>query len=237
MRRILTTLLFAIAYCTPTLAQDVHTDLEIEIEGNSLATDPRVAEGEFGENPTEPNVADEPGFEVDDGVFTANQPLGFDVAATEIGGVARNLWFWNGTGAVAFGAAPHDLVVQHPLVDALNTRLDSSEGASSKPGFQIGQGDDEGGIHQDVEFILVDPDGVDVSPTAGVYLFGLEMSSDGFANSDPAYFVLASGIEEESHELAAIFVETNVVPEPNSAVSAMIGLLALLGLRRIGVSR
>lgn len=231
MRTTIFAALIYFACCMPSFAQ--HLDLEIEIAGDQLTTEPRIAESEFGENPSEPNVADEPGFEVDDGVFIANQPLGFNVSAIEIGGVARNLWYWNGTAPVQFGSAPHELVMQHPLVDLINTRINSLPDALPKTGFQIAQADDEGGIHQDLEFALVDANGMNVQPESGAYLFGLEMTSTGFGDADPTYFVLGSGIDEAAHRLAIDFVATTfAVPEPNASAYVGLALFTLLTGRR-----
>ena len=231
MRTTILTVLFSSACCLPGFAQ--HSDLEIEISGDQLKTDPRIAESEFGENPSEPNIADEPGFEVDDGVFTANQPLGFNVSATEISGVARNLWYWDGASPVQFGSAPHELVIQHPLVDEINVRIDSLPEALPKTGFQIAQADDEGGVHQDLEFVLVDADGMDVQPASGAYLFGLEMTSTGFDDADPSYFVVGTGIDEATHELAVDFVATTfAVPEPSASEYVGLGLFTLITWRR-----
>lgn len=230
MRTTILATLFCTACCSSSFAQ--HADLEIEIDGGQLVTDPRVAESEFGENPDEPNIADEPGFEVDDGIFTANQPLGFNVSAIEIGDATRNLWFWDGTSPVQFGTAPHNLVIQHPLLDAINTQIDSLTDALPKAGFQIAEADDEGGVHQDLEFALVDADGMDTEPASGAYLFGLEMTSAGFDDAAPTYFVIASGIEEEAHEFAVDFVATTIVPEPDADKFIGLGLIALLILRK-----
>lgn len=220
----------------PAFAQ--HADVEIEIEGNSLVVEQRIAEGEFGENPLEPSVADEPGFEVDDGIFSANQPLSFDVSAIRFGEVARSLWFWDGNAPVDFGASSHDLVIRHPLVADLSVRLDSQDGASEVAGFQFANADPEGGIHQDLEFALVDAAGEPLStPSAGVYLFGMEMASDGFENADPLYLLLASGVDENTHELAVDYVASSLVPEPSYGFFCLLGLLPLGRTMRLVRSR
>lgn len=203
-----------------------HSDIEISLDGNNLVAEPQVVEGEFGEAPNPANVADEPGFEVEDGIFAAQQILSFQASAIDIGGIVRNLWYWNGDGNVSFGPADDDLTVEHP-VSAQSIVLGSAGGATTVPGFFISAADDEGGIHQDLEFVLGKN-----SPDNGVYLFALQLASPGYIESDPVYFVLGSGIEEERLDMAVDYVASNVVvPEPTTFI-ALAAALAAIVLRR-----
>ena len=201
-----------------------HMDIEIEVEGGMLATDPRIGEGEFGEAPNPANVADEPGLEVDDGIFQPNDDLSFN--AVDV--LGKNLWFWDGADPnnVAFTDSPHALTIEHP-VTGNTTMIDSSIGGGA-PGFLIGFADAEGGLHQDLEFVLdTNP------PTSGVYLFGLEFTSSQYATSEPLYMVLGSGVDEVAIDAAVDFVaETFSIPEPNSALLAALSCMACLMLRR-----
>jgi hypothetical protein len=182
-----------------------HSDVEIVVESGTLVVEERVVEGEFGEAPNPANVADEPGLEVDDGIFNVGETLSFDVSDI----LGKHLWFWDGSDVnnVAFQDSAHDLTIEHPLT-AATTALSSSTGGGAS-GFLVGAADSDGGIHQDLEFVLDTP-----SPTSGVYLFGLEMTSDTYASSDTVYFVLASGVDEMVHEAAVDWVtDTFTVPE------------------------
>ena len=79
----------------------------------------------------------------------------------------------------------------------------------------------------------VDTDGMDADPAAGAYLFGLELTSTGLGDSDPTFFVVASGIEEETHEMAVDYVATAfAVPEPSTIAYIGAGLFALLAWRK-----
>ena len=92
----------------------------------------------------------------------------------------------------------------------------------------IDTADEEGGIHQDLEFIL------DTNPPAnGVYLYGLGMTSSQYQTSDPVYMVMASGVDEIVHEAAVDWVvETFNVPEPNSVLLVVLLSVACLPTRR-----
>ena len=119
---IVTVALSAVAMiASNTMAQ--HTDIEIEVENGMLVTDPRIGEGEFGEDPNPANVADEPGFEVDDGVFQPNEDLGFNVVDL----LGKNLWYWDAADPlnVAFTDSPHALTIERPLTGQSIT-IDSS---------------------------------------------------------------------------------------------------------------
>jgi hypothetical protein len=226
-----------LACALPAWAQ--HSDIEVVIQDGMLVTEPRVGEGEFGEGGNPANFADEPGFEVDDGVFHAGEVLGFNAVAPEISGVSRNLWFWDGTGSVVFGGTPdiptdHQLKIQHPLLP-LNIQLTDATGASTVPGFPIGQADDEGGIHQDLAFLLVDNTMSDILPPAnGVYLWGFEMTSPSYQASEPVYFVLGAGVDEATLDLAVDEVARLFnIPEPTATTLALVGLTAAGFVRAI----
>lgn len=205
-----------------------HADIEIAVEGGTLVTVPRIGEGEFGEAPNPANVADEPGFEIDDGVFNAGEQLGFNALSLDPDAdgpiPGRNLWYWDGLGAVNFGVSSSDLAIEHPVTSAAIS-LNSSPGATTIPGFLIGFADSDGGLHQDLEFVLsTNP------PAAGVYLFGLEMTSPSYGTSDPLYMVLAYDVDEAVHDAAVDWAaDTFNVPEPSALVWTL--LTSLLSLR------
>jgi hypothetical protein len=202
-----------------------HTDVEIEVIDGTLVVESNIAEGEFGEDPNPPNVADEPGFEVDDGNMVAGDELSFN--AVDV--LGKNLWYWDGADItnVDFQDSPHDLAIEHPVVNTSVTLSSASSGGVA--GFLIDMADSEGGLHQDLEFVLdTDP------PANGVYLFGLELASDAYASSEPVYFVMASGVEEAVHEAAVDWTNTTFnIPEPIGPMWLAGGLiLTILRIRR-----
>lgn len=193
-------------------AQAQHADIEISVADGRLVADPRVAEGAFGEAPNPPHVADEPGFDVDDGNLNPGDILGFNVMGFDLGGGAQHIWHWDGTGDVRFGPSPADLTIENP-VSTLSLSIPAA-GSGTLTGFPIAAADDRGGLHQDLEFILSE-----ASSANGVYAWALEMTSPGYASSEPVFFVMAANVEESVHELAVDFVtRTMGVPEPTSAV-------------------
>src|SRR5690606_14633531 len=69
----------------------------------------------------------------------------------------------------------------------------------------------------------------------GLYLIGMTLRLDGLEDSDPIYFVYNNALDEERHELGMEWVQTNLVPEPQTWLmmsSALVGLLAV-GRRRL----
>lgn len=194
-----------------------HTDIEVEVVGDTLVVENNIAEGEFGEDPNPPNVADEPGFEVDDGNMIPGATLGFN--AVDV--LGKNLWYWDGTDPanVDFQDSPHDLMIEHPVINSSATLSSSDSGGLA--GFLIGVADSLGGVHQDLEFVL-DRE----MPASGVYLFGLELTSDSYASSDPVYLVMASGVDESIHEAAVEWANmTFNIPEPVGAIWLGMGLI------------
>ena len=211
--------LFSVAFLAVE-ARAQHSDIEIEVEGGRLVTEPRVGEAEFGEAPNPANLADEPGFEVDDGIFQPNEILGFDIVGFDLGGGERHLWYWDGTGAPSFGPSPHALTLESP-VTSLNLTIDSN-GSGLLAGFPIDQADADGGVHSHLDFIL---DGA--TPADGVYAWAMQMTSPNYLTSEPVFLVIASNVDETVHEMAIDFVTTTMgVPEPSGAILGLGMLLA-----------
>jgi hypothetical protein len=109
----------------------------------------------------------------------------------ELNGIADDLFYWNGVGAVSFAPASADF------------RVDGGDPLSSTTGV--------GGDFDDHPFLVVDS-----NSQPGIYLASVYGVVDGFDPSDPVYIVFATGEEfEVAHELAAEYVHRAlVVPEP-----------------------
>ena len=226
-----TSILFVCCYLV-SICRAQHADIEIEVDGGTLVTVPRIGEGEFGEAPNPANVADEPGFEIDDGVFNTKARTWFQCDSV-----------WTPTEVVQFpvvtsgiGTAWARLTsAKVPLTWPSSIRfpvhsipLNSAQGATTIPGFLIGVADSAGGLHQDLEFVLsTNP------PATGVYLFGMEMTSPSYAASDVLYMVMAHGVNEAVHEAAVNWVaDTFRVPEPSSLILLLASLLVLGPIRQ-----
>lgn len=227
-------------------AQDPHGhagDIEVAIEAGELILSTDLVEAEFGlaVPALGPNQFDDPGFlaekepplgepSVPDGAL-----FGFDVGMMDFGGTRRSLWFWDGVGMPAFGMSPHELEIAHPG-SAQSIQID---GSSISNGFFFTQSNDQAGVDELFDdhllFSLVDSSGTDVAlPTAGIYLFKTshkaELNGNAFAGSPDLYWVAAVGVDEAIHEEAVDFVSEQFglgIPEPTTAV---LGLLASLGL-------
>lgn len=225
-----------------------HSDLEMFDEGGQVAIEPRIAEGEFGEAPNPAYRADEPGLESDPDELAVDgeTPLpggalvGFDVAAFTLGGSTKSLFYWDGLGSPDFVslASPHELKISDPT-ETFSLQFD---GSGSVPGFNFaltadGSGPDPAGfLHAHILFDLVDAGGNGVgSPSAGVYAFATTFSVAGLTDSEPVYWVLASGVDEAVHEAAVGYIASSmgIVPEPSSLILlGSTGVFALLRRNR-----
>ncbi len=208
--------------CFAALAVAQHSDVEVDVNEGTLTIENRVVEGEFGEAPNPANVADEPGFDAEDGTMVPGATLEFDTVDL----LGSSLWYWSGSdvASVTFESSPHELTLQHPITNASMTLTSADSGGQS--GFLVGVADSEGGVHQDIDCLGATP------PANGVYLFGLELTSDSYATSEPVYFVLAAGVDELVHEAAVDWVGVTFgVPEPAGLAWIGWGIL-LAGLRR-----
>jgi hypothetical protein len=203
----------------------------------------RVFGYDFGEDPSDPYIIGDPGFNngafaiglfPNDGLLPAGFTLGLNVLT--------NLQYWNGTGAVSF--APSAAGVDFGLTRGSNTLHISGTGLSGVTPT-IGSTGGIGRLHVHTSSALKFTDGTNpLAPNApdGVYLFGLEMtlSGSGLANSDPIYFVFNNGVSEEIHDEAIDWVQNNlVVPEPATWVLLALGLLVapLMGRKRRTAAR
>lgn len=213
------------------MAQHEHSDIEFDVMDGQLVTEPRIAESEFGEGLLPAYRFDDPGFDAE-GTLPPGSLIGFNVPTIALGAESRSMWFWSGLGDVSFGATPanYNVRVSHP--EAVESTL--IDGISSASGFEFAQADDAGGIHSHLVFDLVNAagDGID-PPSSGVYLMATSFTGTDLAESDPLYWVAASGVDEEIHEAAVEYVhDTLVVPEPSGLVLAIIASLATLLVRR-----
>ncbi len=70
-------------------------------------------------------------------------------------------------------------------------------------------------------------------PAAGVYLFGMEMTSPSYGTSDALYMVMAYDVDEAVHEAAVDWVANAFnVPEPTSLLWLLASLIVLRPMRQ-----
>jgi hypothetical protein len=190
-----------------------------DVDANSFDDVTRVFEGEMGVIGTE-FVALEPGVDHPNlNIPPTNYPASAaglmpgDVLRLiernfTVNGLTDDLFYWNGTGPVAFAPSLADF------------RIDGGNPLSGTAGV--------GGSFHDHPFLVVDS-----TALPGLYLASVYGVVDGFAPSEPAYLVFATGEEfEDAHGVAAEWVETNLVPEPASLGLAAIAFGAIFGVRR-----
>lgn len=203
-----------------------------------LATDnieQRVFGYDFGEDVLDPYIIGDPGFNngafavglyPNDGLLPSSMTLGFDVISS--------LSFWDGTGGVAFSAAPAG--VELGLRRGSSTVLVSGTGQSGTTP-SIGVTTAGGRLHEHIESQLNFTDGTNpLPPNApdGLYLVGLKLTMSGLADSDPIYFVYNNNLDEEVHDEGIEWVEAVLVPEPATWLLAVVGTagVALTAWRR-----
>ncbi|TWU25950.1 hypothetical protein [Bythopirellula polymerisocia] len=225
------------------LAIAQHSDLELFDDGGQVVAEPRIAEGEFGESPNPAYRANEPGMESDPDelVLEGETPLpggalvGFDLQLFTMDSVSKSLFYWNGIGSVDFTSVPSPYELK--ISDATESFSVQIDGTTAAAGFNFditsdGTGaDPDGFFHHDLIFDLVDGGGTEViNPAAGVYAFSTEFSVAGLTESEPVFWLLATGVDESVHEAAIEFVALSqgIIPEPTSL--ALLGGLILSGL-------
>jgi hypothetical protein len=148
-----------------------------------------------------------------------------------IGSETSDLFFWNGQGAASFAPA------------AANFRIDGGDPLGSVAGV--------GGVFDDHPFLVVDS-----AALPGIYVASAVGVVEGFAPSEPVYFVMGTedlisadflGLTPAEFDMLSddeldealegvieqgvAYVETNVVPEPTAM--AMLGGAALAVLRTV----
>jgi hypothetical protein len=148
-----------------------------------------------------------------------------------------NATYWNGNGAVSFGALPGGVSLRLAFGSQNVTVLNTT---GVQPGFFFGDPIGAGGtFHEHLGSWL---DGATLGTHDGIYLIGLQLKVDsdggslpyvGDLFSEPKWIVYNNGLDEIVHDAAIDWVETNVVPEPAAMVSMVIGsILILVGFRR-----
>lgn len=209
--------------------------------GTGLVTDPGpafvyttelAANWEGGGTPG----TDEPGIATDashpndpDGkllAFPANTAL--RATANVLPTLGLNAAFWDGSGAVNFGATPHALSIEDAFASIpLDGSADTPVGLVS-PWISGPNGTN----HDHLEFLIDEPD---ATATPGIYLFSLTFAA-GDLVSDPVFYVAGFGLPEpqldEAIGAAETWVNSNLVPEPATWFLGSLGVLAMIHRHR-----
>jgi hypothetical protein len=230
----------------PLVAAAQHADIKPDVEGGRIITDGyiddtgetirglRVFGFEFQEDPLDPYVSRDPGFNtVGASMFPPGSQLSFNVPGAALFGLPTNLTYWSGTGSVSFGAAPSGETLR--LNRGTQDRTIGG-GTNAIAGFAIGAAGANGSIHEHLDSFLQGSDGNvnpgdGIIPADGIYLVSLELTSSdpSIASSRPTFLVYNNGLDETAHDLAIDWVETNLVPipEPWSVSLGLFGMLIL----------
>ena len=205
--------------------------------------------GEPGFRAATQSFLNNPSLTTPAGVYTAlpaATPLTFSFLPITIGSDSRNLFYWDGTGAVAFA----------PAADSVSLDLTKQGGggwtagitgtsAGMIPGNTIqstSSGGSAGTVHTHL-FTSIAKAGS--GPDQGFYLYSLELGMTGLQSSEPLYFVFGAldpdaltptqlADFETAHGLAEAWVENNLaaVPEPATLGLVCIGFAGLTGMHR-----
>jgi hypothetical protein len=218
MKLRLTAFVAACVLCVADVAFAQHSDIEVTAFNGKLIVAPSaegyVFEGELGE--TIPNFGAEPGFEAEDGELQPNTELSFNLLSS--------LLYWDGT-QFTTPANNEQLAISKATFTTLVTPT-----SGAQPGFIFGEADDEGGFHEDLEFLLSRPDS-DPNTAVGAYGLWLEIDSPQYEASNGFILMLNNGLDEEHFE-AGVAAAGQLVPEP-----ASLGLLATSAVFALAMAR
>ncbi len=190
---------------------------------------------DFGEDPNDPWVIGDPGFN-NSSAFTTSFP---NAGALPAGALALSVFsgnygslhYWDGTGTSAAFSPVASGVEINLNRGSNNLRIG---GATASGSLSIATILAAGRVHQHLQTSL-GAGGSGGSFTTlgaadGIYAFGATLSSGGLS-SDPIYFVFNAGMSEAIHDVGIDFYATQAVPEPSCFALVTLGV-AVLAFRR-----
>ena len=190
---------------------------------------------DFGEDPNDPWVIGDPGFN-NSSAFTTSFPNAGalpagTLALSVFSGNYGSLHYWDGTGTSAAFSPVASGVEINLNRGSNNLRIG---GATASGSLSIATILAAGRVHQHLQTSL-GAGGSGGSFTTlgaadGIYAFGATLSSGGLS-SDPIYFVFNAGMSEAIHDVGMDFYATQIVPEPSCFALLALGV-AVLAFRR-----
>lgn len=209
--------------------------------------------------PFESEAPGDPGFRAGDqaflsgtattpsGVYTAlagGTPLTFTFQPITVGATTRNLFFWNGSGAVSFAPVGGNVVLGLTKPGGGGWTASISGTASGVQSGNTIQNTGGGGTVHTHLFASIAKDGA--APDQGFYLYALQLGMTGYTSSDPVYYVFGAldpgalapqfadlTAFETAHGQAEAWVDANIVnvPEPATWLSAVAFVAAGMAAR------
>ena len=176
------------------------------------------------DDPSTPFFTQDPGFHTP---IPSGFAVNVGVTVAPVGG----LQFWSGTGSPSFGAPTGG----ESLRLDFGTTTATVTGSGGSGSVFIGNTDSTGEVHEHIESTLLAPTGQ--TPSSGIYLVPLELTSPSYQSSQPFYALYNNGgLDGSVIDSAVTYIRdtraagSNIAPEPGSA--ALICLAAAIGLRR-----
>lgn len=219
-----------------------------EVTGSTAAPYSTGGAGEPGFRAPIQSVLNNPALTSPAGVYTAlapSTPLSFSFMPITIDSNTRNLFFWDGSGTVAFAPVASNVALNLINNDPTWNLGITGTSAGVIPGNVIstsGSGGAAGFVHHHLNTAISEAGG---APDPGFYLYSLRLEMAGYTSSEQLYFVYgADNLSapmanfELKHEMAEDWVKGNVavLPEPSSLALAGLGAagagLAALRSRR-----
>lgn len=205
--------------------------------------------GEPGFRAATQSFLNNPSLTTPSGVYTAlpgGTPLTFSFLPITIGSDTRNLFYWSGTGSVAFAPVGGDVSLDLAKQGGGGWSVGitgSSAGVIAGNTIQVtSTGASAGTVHTHL-FTSIDKSSA--SPDQGFYLYSLGLQMTGLTDAEPLYFVYGAldpdtmtvqqlADFETAHGEAEVWVENNLaaVPEPAGLAAAALISLAAVGLHR-----
>ena len=253
MKQFLWMIPLSASMCGLAMAQD-HSDISPRVSGGKIVADAhddgsgmtfplvRVFGYDFGEDADDPFFIGDPGFNAAAGSgLPAGSRIGFQVL--------NDLKYWDGAGSVGFGAVPSGETLKLQFGSQSRT-AGTGTGTLSNLLFGPTVGA-SGTFHEHLASLLMGSDG-NIEPAsttpgwpgigyagdgiqaaAGIYMLELKITSNDLAiqPSDPIWILYNHGLDEEVHDQAIDWVNTNLVPEPTAIGSIALGSLLLIRRR------
>lgn len=181
------------------------------------------------------DITNAPGFTANPNVsfgdaLPADVAVPFDVVpVARLAG--RNLSYWDGSGAVAFGATPGGERVEIDQKGCFTCAFVTVDGSEEVvAGFSVGTTTGDGSLHKHHDFRVLPAAGSGELSPPGMYLIALTTQVAPLLPSEPYYLLFTKQMSAASIEAASSWIETQLIPEPTAGGAAFAALLALAGL-------